>query len=75
LAPICLAYLFYWQFRIYHGQVIEVVGCKELLFRDLFLLFLMEDGGVDTTIIKSQQHKMCRLAGFLPLLASSVFDL
>ena len=35
----------------------------------------MEDGGVDTTVIESWQHKMGQMADFLPLLASSVFDL
>ena len=34
----------------------------------------MEDGGVDTTVIESWQHKMGQMADFLPLLASSVFD-
>ena len=35
----------------------------------------MEDGGVDTTVIDSRQHKMGRMADFPPPLASSVFDL
>ena len=35
----------------------------------------MQDGGVDTTVIESRQHKMGRMADFLFLLASSVFDL
>ena len=35
----------------------------------------MEDGGVDTTVINSRQYKMGQMADFLPLLASSVFDL
>ena len=35
----------------------------------------MEDGGVDTTVIDSRQHKKGRMADFPPLLASSVFDL
>ena len=34
----------------------------------------MEDGGVDTTVIKSRQHKMGQMADFPSLLASSVFD-
>ena len=35
----------------------------------------MEDGGVDSTLIESLQHKMGQMADFPPLLASSVFDL
>ena len=35
----------------------------------------MEDGGVDTTVIDSRQHKMGQTADFPPLLASLVFDL
>ena len=35
----------------------------------------MEDGGVDTTILESRQHKMGQMADFPPLLASSIFDL
>jgi hypothetical protein len=35
----------------------------------------MEDGGVDTPVINSWQHKMGRMADFPPLLASSAFDL
>ena len=35
----------------------------------------MEDEGVDTTVIESWQHKMGRMVDFLPLLASSIFDL
>ena len=34
----------------------------------------MEDGGADTTVIESRQHKMGRMADFSPLLASSVSD-
>ena len=34
----------------------------------------MEDGGVDTTVIESRQHKMGRMADFPSLLASLVFD-
>ena len=34
----------------------------------------MEDGGVDTTVIESRQHKMGQMADIPPLLASSVFD-
>jgi hypothetical protein len=34
----------------------------------------MENGGVDTIVIKSWQHKMGQMANFPPLLASSVFD-
>ena len=34
----------------------------------------MEDGGLDTTIIDWQQHKIGKMAGFPPLLASSIFD-
>ena len=34
----------------------------------------MEDGGVDTTLIESRQHKLGQMADFPPLLASSVFD-
>ena len=34
----------------------------------------MEDGGVDTTVIESRQHKIGQMADFPPLLASSVFD-
>ena len=33
----------------------------------------MEDGGVDTTIIESRQHKMGQMADFPLLFASSVF--
>ena len=32
----------------------------------------MEDGGVDTTVIDSRQHKMGQMADFPPLLASSI---
>ena len=35
---------------------------------------IMEDGGVDSTVIESQQHKIGQMADFPPLLASSVFD-
>ena len=35
----------------------------------------MEDGGVDTTVIESQQCKRGGMAEFPPLLALSVFDL
>ena len=35
----------------------------------------MGDGGVDITLIESRQHKMGQIADFLPLLASSVFDM
>ena len=35
----------------------------------------IENGGVDTTVIDSWHDKMGRTADFLPLLASSVFDL
>jgi hypothetical protein len=35
----------------------------------------MEDGGVDTTVIDSWQHKIGQMADFPPHLASSVFDL
>ena len=38
-------------------------------------VWIMEDGGVDTTGIDSWQHKMGRMADFPPLLASSVFEL
>ena len=34
----------------------------------------MEDGGVDSAVIESRQHKMGQMANFSPLLASSVFD-
>ena len=34
----------------------------------------MEDGGVDTTVIESRQHKMGRIGDFPPLLAFSIFD-
>ena len=34
----------------------------------------MEDGGVDSNVIESWQHKMGQMADFPPLLASSVFD-
>ena len=34
----------------------------------------MEDGGVDTTVTESRQHKMGQMADFPPLLASSGFD-
>ena len=52
-----------------------------MLFHNLFdpivnqLGWLMEDGGVDTTVIDSWQHKVGSMANFPPLLASSVFDL
>ena len=36
---------------------------------------IIVDGAVDTTVIEIWQHKMGRMADFLPLLASSVFDL
>ena len=48
-----------------------------ILFYKIILKFpivIMEDGGVDTTVIESWQHKMGQMADFLPLLASSVFD-
>jgi hypothetical protein len=35
----------------------------------------MEDGGVDATVIESQQHQLSQMADFPPLLTSSVFDL
>ena len=35
----------------------------------------MEDGVVDTTVIKSRQHKIGRMADFPSLIASTVFDL
>ena len=35
----------------------------------------MEDGGVDTTVIDSRQHKIGQMADFPTLLASSVSDL
>ena len=35
----------------------------------------MEDGGVDTTVIGSWQHKMGKMADFPPVLTSSIFDL
>ena len=35
----------------------------------------MEDGGVDTTVIDRRQHKMGQMAGFPPLIASSILDL
>ena len=34
----------------------------------------MEDGGVDTTVIDSQQQKLGQMVDFPPLLATSVFD-
>ena len=34
----------------------------------------MEDEGVDTIVIDSQQHKMGQIVDFPNLLASSVFD-
>ena len=34
----------------------------------------MEDGGVDSTVIDSQQHKMGGMTDFPPFLASSIFD-
>ena len=34
-----------------------------------------KDGGVDTTVIDSRQHKLGQMADFPPLLASSIFDL
>ena len=33
----------------------------------------MEDGGVDSTVIDSRQHKMGQMADFPPRVASSVF--
>ena len=41
----------------------------------MYIARLMEDVGVDTTVIGSRQHKMGQMANFSPLLASSVFDL
>jgi hypothetical protein len=35
----------------------------------------MEDGGVDTTVIESRQHKMGQMPDLPPLLAFSVFKL
>ena len=35
----------------------------------------MEDGDVDTYVIKSQQHQLGKLADFPPLLISLFFDL
>jgi hypothetical protein len=35
----------------------------------------MEDEAVDTTVIEKWQHKIGRMADFLPPLATSVFDL
>ena len=35
----------------------------------------MEDGGVDTTVINSRQHKIGQMADFPTLLASSVLGL
>ena len=35
----------------------------------------MEDGGVDTTVINSRQHKIGQMADLPTLLASSVFGL
>ena len=33
------------------------------------------NGGVDTTVVDSRQHKIGQMANILPLLSSSVFDL
>ena len=39
------------------------------------IYLIMEDGGVDTTVIDSREHNMGRMADFSPLVASPVFDL
>ena len=36
----------------------------------LFRIIHVEDGGVDTTVIKSQQHQLGQMADFHPLLIS-----
>ena len=53
-------------------QLSETKKCLKLKF---FSLIIMEDGGLDTTVIDSWQHKMGQMADFPPLLGSSVFDL
>ena len=54
----------------YYSKDIEISMC-DLLFLDP----LMEDGGVDTTVIDRWQHKMGQMADFSPLFTSSIFDL
>ena len=50
-------------------------GCFEIRVVLLYLsIKVMEDGGIDTTIIDSRQQRMGRFADFPPLLTSSVFD-
>jgi hypothetical protein len=40
----------------------------------MFFFPAMEDGGVDTTVKESRQHKMGQMADLPLLLASSVFE-
>ena len=50
------------------------VQCATVCVKSEVILGTMEDdGGVDTTVIDSRQHKMGHMADFPPLLASSVF--
>ena len=49
---------------------IEVLG----LFM-VVVVFSMEDGGVDRTVIDCWQHHLGQMADFPPLLTISVFDL
>ena len=53
-------------------SVFEIITVVMLIF---FSLWNMEDEAVDTIIIESWQHKMGQMVDFLPLFASSDFDL
>ena len=50
------------------------MSIKICLLPQTAIVVIMEDGGVDTTVIESCRHKMGSMADFPSLLASSVFD-
>ena len=65
------------KFTFYPDFLAGSFGCFEIEIKVVCYLSVkvMEDGGIDTTVIDSRQQKMGRMADFLPLLVSSIFDL